>query len=224
MYGITETTVHVTHRPMRIADANERESLMGEPIPGWTIELIDDEICVGGVGVARGYLGRPELTAERFVGGLYRSGDLARRRADGELVYLGRRDGQVKLNGFRIETGEVEAALLGCAGVQQACVIVREGRMVAYLVGPGSPAAELKAQAPEPHASLRLRAAACPASECQRQDRSQRPARTRNANRHGAADRVTDGATRRPRLGRRPRQPAPPRMTTSSTWAAPPSC
>ncbi len=148
MYGITETTVHVTHRTMRIADADERESLMGQPIPGWTIELIDAEICVGGAGVARGYLGRPQLTAERFVNGLYHSGDLARRRPDGELVYLGRRDGQVKLNGFRIETGEVEAALLGCAGVQQACVVVREGRLVAYLVGTASPAAELKARLP----------------------------------------------------------------------------
>ena len=148
MYGITETTVHVTHRIMRIADAEEHESLIGEPIPGWNIKLIDDEICVGGAGVARGYLGRPQLTAERFVDGLYHSGDLARRRPDGELVYLGRRDGQVKLNGFRIETGEIEAALLACAGTQQACVIVREGRLVAYLVGEGSPAAELKAKLP----------------------------------------------------------------------------
>ena len=134
MYGITETTVHVTHRTMRIADADELESLMGEPLPGWTIDLIDDEIWVGGAGVARGYLGRQQLTTERFVGGLYRSGDLARRRPDGELVYLGRRDGQVKVNGFRIETGEVEAALRGCEGVQQACVIARESRLVAYVV------------------------------------------------------------------------------------------
>ena len=148
MYGITETTVHVTHRRMRVGDADEHESLMGKAIPGWTLDLIDDEIWVGGAGVARGYLGRPALTAERFVDGLYRSGDLARRRPDGELVYLGRRDGQVKINGFRIELGEVEAALRGCTGVEQACVLVREARLIAYIVGSGSPAAELKGKLP----------------------------------------------------------------------------
>ena len=149
MYGITETTVHVTYRRMRVADAGERESLMGEPIPGWTLDLLDDEIWVGGAGVARGYLNRPELTAERFVGGRYRSGDLARRRTDGELVSLGRRDQQVKINGFRIETGEVEAALRACAGVQQACVVARAGRLVAYVVGSGgAPGAELKRRLP----------------------------------------------------------------------------
>ena len=142
MYGITETTVHVTYRRMRAADVEERESLMGAPIAGWTLELEDGEIVVGGAGVARGYLNRPELTAERFVDGRYRSGDLARRREDGELVYLGRRDGQVKINGFRIELGEVEAALLACAGVEQACVVARglngESRLIAYVVGGGS--------------------------------------------------------------------------------------
>ncbi len=140
MYGITETTVHVTWRTMRTRDAlEERESLIGEPIPGVQLYLLDEarqpvaaetegELWVGGEGVAIGYLNRPELTAERFVvrpdgRRMYRSGDCARRRGDGELVYLGRRDGQVKINGFRIETGEIEAALLGCPGVQQACVL-----------------------------------------------------------------------------------------------------
>jgi amino acid adenylation domain-containing protein len=157
MYGITETTVHVTYRRMLASDAlNERDSLIGEAIADLQIHLLDEdlqpvpagaegEICVGGAGVAAGYLNRAELTAERFVadpfspgGTLYRSGDLARRREDGELVYLGRRDGQVKINGFRIEVGEVEAAILAQPGVQQACVVAIAGeagtRLAAYFV------------------------------------------------------------------------------------------
>ena len=159
MYGITETTVHVTYRRILAADAErETDSLIGEPIPDLQIHLLDDElrpvsegetgeICIGGGGVARGYLHRAELTAQRFVadpfgaGGarLYRSGDLARRRADGELVYLGRADRQVKINGFRIELGEIEAALAGYPGIAQACVTAladAEGmkRLAAYFV------------------------------------------------------------------------------------------
>lgn len=171
MYGITETTVHVTYRRVRLRDAAERESLIGVPIPDMQIYLLDEslepvaageegEICVGGGGVAAGYLNRAELTAERFVADrfgserlgserfgpagarLYRSGDMGRLRADGELVYLGRRDGQVKINGFRIETGEVEAALLGFETVTQACVVAKSdgaggGRLVAYFTAVG---------------------------------------------------------------------------------------
>ena len=150
MYGITETTVHVTYRRVFAADVDERESLIGEPIADMQVYLLDEqlrpvsdgdegEICVGGGGVALGYLNRPELTAERFVadpfaagGRLYRSGDLARRRADGELVYLGRRDFQVKINGFRIELGEVEAAMALVDRVKQACVITDGGRLMAF--------------------------------------------------------------------------------------------
>lgn len=147
MYGITETTVHVTYRRVRACDGDEHESLIGEPIRDLRLELLDDslravaageegEICISGGGVALGYLRRPELTAERFVESkLYRSGDRARRRPDGELVYLGRRDGQVKIAGFRIETGEVEAALLRCAGVAQACVLAWKERLVAFVTG-----------------------------------------------------------------------------------------
>lgn len=159
MYGITETTVHVTYRRIRASDAaRETESLIGEPIPDLTIHLLNEnlrpvadgeagEICIGGGGVARGYLGRPELTAKRFIvdqfsddgGRLYRSGDFARRRPDGELVYLGRGDHQVKINGFRIELGEVEAVLTECAGVAQVCVVAHEDaiagqRLAAYFV------------------------------------------------------------------------------------------
>ena len=147
MYGITETTVHVTYRRMTLVDAKEGESLLGIAIPDMSVLLLDEvgaeasegEICVGGAGVARGYLRRPELTAERFLetekyGRVYRSGDMGRRRADGELVYCGRRDGQVKVNGFRIETGEVEAGLLACEAVTQACVLVQNARLTAYFV------------------------------------------------------------------------------------------
>ena len=159
MYGITETTVHVTYRVVREADTQgEQDSLIGVPIPDLQIHLLNSdllpvaegevgEICVGGGGVARGYLNRPELTAERFVSDpfgpngakLYRSGDLAKRRADGELVYLCRGDSQVKINGFRIELGEIEAAIADYPGVQQVCVIAHTGEngrntLAAYFV------------------------------------------------------------------------------------------
>jgi amino acid adenylation domain-containing protein len=159
MYGITETTVHVTYRVVREADTvGDPDSLIGVPIPDLQIHLLDSElkpvavgevgeICVGGYGVTCGYLNRPELTAERFVADplrtdgmkLYRSGDLARRRTDGELVYLGRGDNQVKINGFRIELGEIESALNDYPGIQQACVIAQAAadgrqRLAAYFV------------------------------------------------------------------------------------------
>ena len=140
-YGITETTVHVTIRNVTQRDAlTQVESVIGEPISDLQIHLLDEsldlvrggetgEICVSGPGVALGYLNRPQLTAERFIEDptspgtrMYRSGDLAFRRADGELVYAGRRDEQVKISGFRIELGEVEAAVLAYPGVRQACI------------------------------------------------------------------------------------------------------
>lgn len=130
MFGITETTVHVTERALRPDDAGRALSPIGRPLPGYRIYLLDargqpvppgvaGEIHVGGAGVARGYHNRPELTALRFVpdpferdGRLYRSGDLGRWNDRGELDYLGRIDDQVKVHGFRIELGEVEAALM----------------------------------------------------------------------------------------------------------------
>jgi amino acid adenylation domain-containing protein len=174
MYGITETTVHVTCRPVSLADLDGAAgtSPIGVPIPGWRVLLLDrhlqpvpvgvvGEIHVGGRGLARGYLGRPGLTADRFVADpfsgepgarLYRSGDLARRRLDGSLEYLGRSDHQVKVRGFRVELGEIEAALLKHPGVREAVVLAREfgagdTRLVAYVVARGdtSPcAAELR--------------------------------------------------------------------------------
>ena len=165
MYGITETTVHVTSRRLRRTDLTRSPLLspIGRPLPDLTLHLLDrrlqpvpvgvsGEIFVGGAGVARGYLGRPETTAERFLpdpfggfGGepgarLYRSGDLARRRPDGQLEYLGRADDQVKIRGFRIEPGEVQAAVAAHPAVREAVVLALPGaavgeetRLVAYV-------------------------------------------------------------------------------------------
>jgi amino acid adenylation domain-containing protein len=158
MYGITETTVHVTYRPLGREDVFEgSRSPIGRAIPDLRLYVLDParrpvpvgvpgELYVGGAGVARGYLNRPELTAERFVddpfatGRLYRSGDRVRWMADGTLEYLGRLDEQVKIRGFRIELGEIEAALRQAPGVGDCAVVVREDtpgdrRLVAYVVG-----------------------------------------------------------------------------------------
>ena len=163
MYGITETTVHVTYRPVRVADL-AAGSLIGEPIPDLAVHLLDPglrpapigtpgEIHVGGAGLAQGYLGRPDLTAERFVpdpfsgqagARLYRSGDLARRLPNGDLEYLGRIDQQVKIRGFRIELGEIEAVLAVQPGVREAVVLAREDRLVAYLAGDAADPAVLR--------------------------------------------------------------------------------
>lgn len=156
MYGITETTVHVTYRPLTIADI-DRPSVIGCPIPDLELYLLDKdlqpvpaettgEIYVGGAGLARGYLNRPELTQERFIESpfnpdekLYKSGDLGRYTPDDDIEYLGRIDSQVKIRGFRIELGEIEAAIAQYPGVRQSVVIVREDtpgnkRLVAYVV------------------------------------------------------------------------------------------
>ncbi|MEU9166475.1 amino acid adenylation domain-containing protein [Streptomyces sp. NPDC048420] len=154
MYGITETTVHVTGLPL----TRERCEGIGEPIPDLRAHVLDaglrlvptgavGELYVAGAGLARGYLGRPGLTAGRFVanpfGGpgerMYRTGDLARRSADGRLEYLGRADDQVKIRGFRIELGEVEAALAAHPEVSRAAVLVRDGRLVGYAVSASAP-------------------------------------------------------------------------------------
>jgi amino acid adenylation domain-containing protein len=169
MYGITETTVHVTYRPLRAEDAHDNASPIGGPIPDLQIQLLDanlepvpvgvaGELFVGGPGVARGYLNRSELTAERFLanpfgtGRLYRSGDLARARANGSLEFLGRIDDQVKVRGFRIELGEVQAVLNEHDGIAESAVVAFEAapgdtRLAAFVVPAGAEAAPAKAEA-----------------------------------------------------------------------------
>ena len=158
MYGITETTVHVTYRPLGVSDVAAGRSVIGEPIRDLQLQVLNaalepvpvgvpGEMFVAGDGLCRGYLDRPELTAERFIERdlgngrtirLYRTGDLARRLANGDIEYLGRTDDQVKIRGFRIELGEIEAALNEHPGVKSSVVVVREDgddkRLVAYLV------------------------------------------------------------------------------------------
>ena len=160
MYGITETTVHVTYHPLREEEIEvERRSVIGKPLPDLRTYVLDrhlhpvpmgvaGELYIAGAGVVRGYLNRPELTRERFLADpfstdrkarLYKTGDLGRWQADGTLEYLGRNDQQVKIRGFRIELGEIEAQLSACRGVREAVVIAREDtpgdkRLVAYLI------------------------------------------------------------------------------------------
>ncbi|GAA4629975.1 hypothetical protein GCM10023196_053490 [Actinoallomurus vinaceus] len=140
MYGITETTVHVTFKLLdEQALTGPARSPIGVPLPHLTVELRDEEgrpvppgepgeMWISGAGVAAGYLNRAELTAERFVTlegrRFYRSGDLARRSVNGELEYVGRADQQVKLRGFRVELGEIESVLRGCPEVRDAAVTV----------------------------------------------------------------------------------------------------
>ncbi|UHQ21816.1 amino acid adenylation domain-containing protein [Lysobacter sp. 5GHs7-4] len=173
MYGITETTVHVTYRPIALADVERNAgSVIGDPIPDLRLYVLDPELVpvavgevgeihVAGAGVSRGYLNRPDLTAERFFHWrspqgqsvrLYKTGDLARSLVDGDLEYLGRSDHQVKIRGFRIETGEIESVLARHPSVRACAVIALddrasgEARLVAYIV---------PADAHASHASLR---------------------------------------------------------------------
>ncbi len=165
MYGITETTVHVSYREISPADCEKPgSSPIGRQIPDLQIHIlnplgqlvpigVNGEMFVGGAGVARAYLNRPELTAERFIADpfnpgrrLYRTGDVGRRLADGSIEYVGRIDFQVKIRGFRIELGEIEAALANCAGVREAVVIVRDERLVAYFTQTDEGAGSLREQ------------------------------------------------------------------------------
>jgi len=145
MYGITETTVHVTYRRILAADVDHPEvSPIGVPIPDLSLRILDSgELYVAGGGLARGYLNRPELTAERFAveGGrrFYRTGDLVKRLPGGDLAYIGRADDQIKVRGFRIEPRQIELCLLGHPGVGGAVVVPRnygEGdvRLLAFVV------------------------------------------------------------------------------------------
>ncbi|WP_158000850.1 amino acid adenylation domain-containing protein [Pseudoalteromonas sp. TB41] len=159
MFGITETTVHVTWHDVTRQDALAGSKSVGTALPSWYCYVMDEkmnplppglagEICVGGAGVALGYHGKPELSAEKFVDDplrsgnrLYRSGDKGRLMPDGSLEHLGRLDQQVKLRGYRIELGEIRHTLLGLPDVQGAAVLLQQpekqdaasARLEAYL-------------------------------------------------------------------------------------------
>ncbi|EPL03311.1 non-ribosomal peptide synthetase [Pseudomonas sp. CF161] len=163
MYGITETTVHVTYRPITLADLQQEAcSPIGVPIPDLSWYLLDahlnpvpkgciGELYIGRAGLARGYLKRADLSATRFIPDpfgapgerLYRTGDLARYRADGVIEYAGRIDHQVKIRGFRIELGEIEARLLHLPQIREAVVLAQAGpngqQLVAYVVPNNAP-------------------------------------------------------------------------------------
>jgi amino acid adenylation domain-containing protein len=145
-YGPTETVVGCCVYEVQPHDPDHGPVPIGRPIADTHVHIVDGELCIAGAGVARGYLNRPELTAERFVPDpdvpgvrMYRSGDLARRRADGVLEYLGRRDHQVKVRGYRIELGEIEQTIAAHPDVDACAVLAREDapgerRLVAYVV------------------------------------------------------------------------------------------
>ncbi|WP_299249865.1 amino acid adenylation domain-containing protein, partial [uncultured Aquimarina sp.] len=162
MYGITETTVHVTYKELKPQE--DTLSNIGKPLSDLKAYVLDNfgtpvpigvtgELYIGGAGVARGYLNREALTKERFIENpfatdvdiqkgytrLYKTGDLVRWLEDGNLEYIGRNDDQVKIRGYRIELGEIETALSTINGITQSCVLVKErttdSGLVKYLVG-----------------------------------------------------------------------------------------
>jgi amino acid adenylation domain-containing protein/non-ribosomal peptide synthase protein (TIGR01720 family) len=167
MYGITETTVHVTFKEILESDMDGGISNIGAPIPTTTLYVMDPdlqlvpaggegEIVVGGLGLARGYLNRPELTAQRFIHHphipeerVYRSGDLGRLTEGGEVIYLGRMDRQVQVRGFRVELLEIEYHLRQIEGIADAVVVHRnldsDTELTGYVVGtPELEAADIK--------------------------------------------------------------------------------
>ncbi|WDD94211.1 amino acid adenylation domain-containing protein [Burkholderia sp. FERM BP-3421] len=163
LYGPTEAAIDVSHWTCTADDGRAAAVPIGHPIANLQLHVLDvaghpapeggiGELHLGGAGLARGYLGRAALTAERFVpdpsgGGarLYRTGDLVRRRADGALDYLGRLDAQVKLRGQRLEPGEIEALLRAAPGVRDAVVIVHDDQLVGYVAHGANPAPDAAA-------------------------------------------------------------------------------
>jgi amino acid adenylation domain-containing protein len=182
MYGITETTVHVTYKEIREKEIQQGISDIGKPIPTLNTYIVDrnlfllptgvtGELVVGGKGVGRGYLNRPELTEERFRPdpykpgeGIYRSGDLGRYQENGDIEYMGRQDLQVKIRGYRVELGEIETQLRMHHQIKEAIVMMRElgtgnrdnGNENKYLCAYIVPGGEIDEQEVKRNLSLRL--------------------------------------------------------------------
>jgi amino acid adenylation domain-containing protein len=168
MYGITETTVHSTYREIDLADTENAASVIGVAIPDLVLYVLDEdmqpvaegevgELYVGGPGVGRGYLRRPELSEARFIANpfargperLYRSGDLVVPLPGGDMQYVGRADAQVKIRGFRVELGEIESILTRHEAVKDAAVALRDedtefAKLVAYVILSGDTVPPLK--------------------------------------------------------------------------------
>ncbi|WP_125634482.1 non-ribosomal peptide synthetase [Nonomuraea sp. WAC 01424] len=169
LYGPTEAAVDVSWHPCQ---PGEPTVPIGRPVDNTTLHVLDEQFCevpigtpgelyIGGIQLARGYLGKPALTAERFLpapggGRLYRTGDLARRLPSGELEYLGRTDHQVKIRGMRVELGEIEAVLREQPGVTGAAAKLVDGRLVGYVVGDTPDLSELLPDFMIPTAWVRL--------------------------------------------------------------------
>lgn len=221
MYGPTECTTFATYHRVTAVPPDATTVPIGTPISGSEIHLLDDrmrpvpdgeegEICIAGAGLAEGYLGRPAETAAAFVilpidgtpTRVYRTGDRARRRADGPIEYVGRRDGQVKLRGFRIETGEIEATLALHPAIREAIALVYPGSGDAPRLGacllPDAAAgvvdvaairAFLAARLPEPMVPARLVVyAAFPLTPSKKVDRQRLRADLGRADRAGGGD------------------------------------
>jgi amino acid adenylation domain-containing protein len=247
-YGPTEATTFSCCHRMRPGDEVPAPVPIGSPIANTTAHVLDErgrrvpagvtgELFIGGDGVARGYLGQPELTAERFVpdpfgadgARLYRTGDLARWRSDGTLEFLGRADRQVKIRGFRVEPAEVEAELTAHPRVREALVVVRgdgagDRRLAAYVAGD-----QLDAPSCAPSSPSASRRTSCrPRGLCSTGCRSRRAGRSTAARcrspsrpaRHRTRRRPTRWSARSPRSSRRSsRSGRSARATTSSTSA-----
>jgi acyl-coenzyme A synthetase/AMP-(fatty) acid ligase len=191
LYGPTETTVWST-----LSRVEGGRVTLGRPLANTQLHVLDaglrplppgvpGELCIGGMGAARGYHHRPDLTGERFVhtqwGRLYRTGDRVRLLASGELEWIGRSDNQIKLRGYRIELGEIEARILEHPGVRAAAVAANP-ELTAYVVGPTESLRDhLSGVLPAYMVPSRVRRPGRTPADTERQARSRRPSRTRCA-------------------------------------------